>query len=121
MRRLLLSLYVVLVATVIGSVFAIVWLWDHGLRTELVRGGEYAALSAQFLFENELRDTAVAKWPDRIEQLKAQFGYEVTLLTLPEVQASERNLDRLRHGLPALDESNDDIRYMLLPLRGSPY
>jgi signal transduction histidine kinase len=121
MRRLLLSLYVVLVAVIVASVFAIGWLWDHGLRTELIRSDEYAALSAQFLFENELRGVPVTQWPNRIEQLKAQFGYEVTLLTLPEVRASERNLDRMRHGLPALDESDDDIRYMLLPLRGSPY
>jgi signal transduction histidine kinase len=121
MRRLLLSLYVVLVATVIGLVFAIGWWWDHGLRTELIRGGEHIALSAQFLFENELRGAPAAQWPDRVERLKEQFGYEVTLLTLPNVQASERNLDRLRHGLPALDESDDDIKFMLLPLRGSPY
>jgi signal transduction histidine kinase len=121
MRRLLLSLYVVLVAVVVGCVLAVAWLWDHGLRTELVRGGEFTALSAQFLFEDELRNVPVAQWPDRIEQLQQEFGYEVTLLTLTDVQASERNLDRLRQGLPTLDEADDDIRYMLLPLRGSNY
>jgi len=121
MRRLLLSLYVVITVAIVGSVLAVLWLWDHGLRTELVRSAEHTSLSAQYLFENELRDTPVAQWPDRIEQLQKHFGYEVTLLTLPEVQASERNIDRLRQGLPALDESNEDIRYMLLPLRGSQY
>lgn len=121
MRRLLVSLYIVLVAVVVGCVVAVGWLWDHGLRTELVRSGEHVAVSAQFLFENELRDTPVAQWPDRIEQLKQQFGYEVTLLTLPDIRASERNLERLRQGLPTLDESDDDIEYMLLPLRGSKY
>jgi signal transduction histidine kinase len=121
MKRLLLSLYVVLVAVIVGCVLGIDWLWDHGLRAELVRGGEHTALSAQFLFENELRDTPVAQWPERIEQLKKEFGYDLALLTLPEIQASERNLDRLRQGLPALDESDDIIRYLLLPLRGSKY
>lgn len=121
MRRLLLSLYVVLVAVVVGCVLAVAWLWNHGLRTELVRSVEYTSLSAQFLFESELHKTPVAQWPDRIEQLKQQFGYEVTLLTLQDVQASKRNLDRLRQGLPTLDEAEDDIKYLLLPLRGSNY
>lgn len=121
MRRLLLSLYIAVTAAIVGSVLMFLWLWDHGLRSELIRGGEHIALSAQYFFENELRDAPVAQWPERIERLKQHFGYEVTLLALPDVQASERNLDRLRHGLPALDESNDVIKYMLLPLRGSPY
>lgn len=121
MRRLLLSLYVVIIAAVVGSVLAIVWLWDHGLRTELVRSGEHTALSAQYLFESELRGVPVAQWPDRIEQVRKHFRYDVTLLTLRDIQASERNLDRLRQGLPALDESNDIIRYLLLPMRGSEY
>lgn len=121
MRRLLLSLYVVLVAVIVACVLGIGWLWDHGLRAELIRGGEHTALSAQFLFEDELRDVPVAQWPGRIEQLKRQFGYELTLLTLPEIEASERNLERLRQGLPALDESDDVIQYLLLPLRGSKY
>lgn len=121
MRRLLLSLYVVLIATVIGLVFGMGWLWKHGLRTELIRSAEHTSLSAQYLFENELRDAPVAQWPDRIEQLEKQFGYGVTLLTLQDIKASERNLERLRQGLPALDESDNDIAYMLLPLRGSQY
>jgi len=121
MRRLLLSLYVVLVAAIVGLVLVASWLWDHGLRTELIRSGEHTILSGQYFFEHELRDTPVEQWPERIDELKAHFGYEVTLLTLPEVQASERNLERLRQGLPALDESDDIIQYILLPLRGSKY
>lgn len=121
MRRLLLSLYIVLVAVVVGSVFAIGWLWDHGLRAEVISSAEHTALSGQYLFEDELAALPVKQWPDRIEQLKKQFGYELTLLTLPQIEASERNLERLRQGLPALDESNGDIKFMLLPLRGSPY
>jgi signal transduction histidine kinase len=121
MQRLLLSLYIVLIAVIAGSVFAIGWLWNHGLRTELISSAEHTALSGQYLLESELGNAPVAQWPDRIEQLKSKFGYEVTLLTLPEVKASERNLDRLRQALPALDESDGDIKYMLLPLRGSPY
>ena len=120
MRRLLLSLYVVIVAVAVGSVLSFGWLWDHGLRTELVRSAEQTALSAQYMFETELRDLPVAQWPDRIEEVRKHFGYEVTLLQLEEIQASKRNLRRLREGLPALDESNN-LKYMLLPLRGSEY
>lgn len=122
MRRLLLSLYVVLIAVIVGCFVGFTFLWNHGLRTELSRSAEYTALSAQFLFENELRDAPVETWPERIEQLKRHFGYEVTLLTLPDIEASERNRERLRQGLPTLDEiDGEDIRYLLLPLRGSKY
>jgi signal transduction histidine kinase len=127
MRRLLLSLYIVIAATLVGLVLTFVWLWDHGLRTELLRSAEQAALSAQYFFEAELRGLPVAQWPDRIAEVRRHFGYEVTLLRLAELEASQRNLERLRQGLPAVDEDDDEeddedeIKYLLLPLRGSDY
>lgn len=120
MRRLLLSLYVVIVAVAVGSVLSFSWLWDHGLRTKLVRSAEQAALSAQFMIESELHGLPVTQWPERIEEVRRHFGYEVSLLKLGDIQVSQRNLRRLRQGLPALDEAND-VRYMLLPLRGSDF
>ncbi len=120
MRRLLLSLYVVVVAVAVGSVLSFGWLWDHGLRTELARSSEQTALSAQAIFEADLRDLSIEQWPERIEEIRPHFAYEVTLLKLENIHASKRNLRRLRHGLPTLDEAND-ITYMLLPLRGSDY
>jgi signal transduction histidine kinase len=120
MRRLLLSLYVVIVAVAVGSVVSFGWLWDHGLRTELARSSEQTALSAQAIFEADVRGLPVAQWPERIEEVRQHFAYQVTLLQLENIQASKRNLRRLRQGLPALDEANE-ITYMLLPLRGSDY
>jgi signal transduction histidine kinase len=120
MRRLLLSLYVVIVAATVGSVLSFSWLWSHGLRTELARSAEQTALGAQSIVEGDLHDVPVAEWPERIEAMRPYFAYEMTLLNIRDVQASERNLRRLRQGLPTLDEG-DEIRYMLLPLRGSEY
>lgn len=120
MRRLLLSLYVVIVAATVGSVLSFGWLWTHGLRTELVRSAEQTALGAQSIVETELQDLPVEQWPERIEAIRPYFAYEVTLLKVGDLQISERNVRRLRDGLPALDEG-DEIRYMLLPLRGSDY
>ncbi|MBM0107388.1 ATP-binding protein [Steroidobacter sp. S1-65] len=120
MRRLLLSLYVVIVAVPVASALSFAWLWDHGLRTELVRSAEQTALGAQFMLELELRGVPVTEWPERIEEVRRHFGYEVTLLRLAEIAGSDRNLQRLRQGLPALDEGAE-IKYMLLPLRGSDY
>jgi signal transduction histidine kinase len=120
MRRLLLSLYVVIVAATVGSVLSFSWLWTHGLRTELAHSSEQTALSAQSIVEGELHGLPVAQWPEHIETLRPYFAYEVTLLKLGDIQGSERNLQRLGQGLPALDEG-DEIRYMLLPLRGSDY
>lgn len=120
MRRLLLSLYVVLVAAVIGTVLAFISLWNFGLRTELARSIEHTALSAQYMFEAELRGLPVEQWADRVKQVRQHFGYEVTLLQLNEIESSQRNLRRLQDGLPALDEI-DDLDYLLLPLRGSDY
>jgi signal transduction histidine kinase len=120
MRRLLLSLYVVIVAVAVGSVVSFDWLWDHGLRTELARSAEHTALSAQTILENELRDVPVARWPEHIEEIRPHFAYPVTVLKLDDIQGSNRNLRRLHQGLPALDEANN-ITYMLLPLRGSDY
>ncbi|HEY5755716.1 MAG TPA: ATP-binding protein [Steroidobacter sp.] len=120
MRRLLLSLYVVIVAATVGSILSFGWLWSHGLRTELARGSEQTALGAQSIVESALLGVPVAEWPERIEAIRPHFAYEVTLLNIGDVQGSERNLQRLRQGLPALDEG-DEIRHMLLPLRGSDY
>lgn len=120
MRRLLLSLYVVIVAATVGSILSFGWLWTHGLRTELFRSAEQTALGAQSIVESELHGLPVAEWPERFDAIRPHFAYELTLLKLGDIHASERNLQRLRQGLPALDEG-DDIRYMLLPLRGSDY
>lgn len=120
MRRLLLSLYVVIVAVTVASVWSFSWLWEHGLRTELARSTEQTALSAQSIFETEMRGLPVAQWPERIEEIRPHFGYQVTLLRVGDIHASKRNLRRLRQGLPTLDEAND-IKYMMLPLRGSEY
>lgn len=120
MRRLLLSLYVVIVAAIVGSVLSFAWLWTHGLRNAVARSAEQTALSAQLIVEGELRGLPVAQWPQRIDAMRPHFGYEVTLLKLGDIRGSERNLHRLQQGLPTLDEGND-IRYLLLPLRGSDY
>jgi signal transduction histidine kinase len=120
MRRLLLSLYVVIVAATVGSALSFSWLWTHGLRTELARSAEQTALGAQSIVEGELHGLPVAQWPKRIDAMRPHFRYEVTLLKLRDIEGSERNLHRLQQGLPALDEG-DEIRYMLLPLRGSDY
>lgn len=120
MRRLLLSLYVVIVAATIGSVLSFSLLWTHGLRTELARSAEQTALGAQSIVESDLHGIPVAEWPERIEAMRPHFGYEVKLLKLADVPGSPRNLRRLGQGLPALDEENE-IHYMLLPLRGSDY
>ncbi|MFC4309422.1 ATP-binding protein [Steroidobacter flavus] len=120
MRRLLLSLYVVIVAATVGSVLSFGWLWTHGLRTELARSAEQTALGAQSIIESEVHGVPVAQWPERIEAIRPHFGYEVRLFKLGDIEGSERNRHRLQQGLPALDEGNE-IRYMLLPLRGSDY
>lgn len=120
MRRLFFSLYVAVAAAFVGSALIFYLLWDNGLRNELMRSGEQVALGPHYLFEQELRDVPVEQWPARIESLKPQFGHELAVLRLGDVQASPRNLRRLQRGLPALSE-DDDIDYMLLPLRGSDY
>lgn len=120
MRRLLLSLYVVLVAACVGTVLVFIWLWTAGLRTELARSVEHTALSAQYMFDAELRGLPTAQWPERLQEVRQQFGYELKLLKLDQIQASQRNLRRLHDGLPTIDEA-DDVQYLLLPLRGSDY
>lgn len=120
MRRLFFSLYGVVAGTLIGSVLVFLWLWDAGLRSQLLRSSEQMALGPQYLFEQELRDVPAVQWPARIASLKSKFGYELALLRLGEVQASPRNLLRLRQGLPALSEA-EEVDYLLLPLRGSDY
>lgn len=120
MRRLFFSLYVVVAASFVGSVLMFTWLWQNGLRNQLLRSAEQVALGPQYLFEQELRDVPVGQWPARIDSLKPKFGYELALLRLGEVQASPRSLRRLQRGLPALSDA-DDIDYMLVPLRGSDY
>jgi signal transduction histidine kinase len=120
MRRLFFSLYAVVAAALVAFVLAAPWLLNNVLRGELVRGNEQTAMAAQYLFEQELHDVPIADWPAHSESLKARFGYQLDLLPLAEIKTSARNMRLLREGLAVVSEE-DQIDFMLLPLRGSQY
>lgn len=120
MRRLFFTLYAAVAAAFVGFMLVIPWLLEHGLRGELLRSAEQISAGPQYFFEEELRIVPMDEWPAQIESLKSKFGYELALLKLDEVQASDWDLRRLRRGRVAFDEG-DTVDFVLLPIRGSNY
>ena len=79
MRRLFISLYVVVAAATVCCVLLVPWLINSSLRSPFKNYGEQLAAAPQFLFEQALQDVPREQWSDAIRQLQSHFGYEVTL------------------------------------------
>ena len=122
MRRLFISLYVVVAAATVCCVLLVPWLINSSLRSPFKNYGEQLAAAPQFLFEQALQDVPREQWSDAIRQLQSHFGYEVTLKSIEEVTSDEPTRSSLRRGLATVPpQKSDDLLddAMLLPLRGS--
>jgi signal transduction histidine kinase len=120
MRRLFVSLYIVLVAAFVFCAFAVPWLFQQSLRQPLAQYGERLAAAPQFLFEQELARHPRAQWPQVIRDLQSRFGYELTLRPIDALPVDAATRARLRAG-QSLSPADDkgQMNDMLLPIRGS--
>lgn len=126
MRRLFLSLYVGLAVAFLVSVFGIPWLLNAMLKSPATRYGEQLSEAPQYLFEQELKPLPQSQWPQHMQELQAQFGYELSLLKLGDVEADAETKQRLHEGLATMPNTSQSggsttLSYMLLPIRGTDY
>lgn len=115
MLRLFLSLYLVLAAALAIFIVGIFVLPDKLLTGSVLRHFERVAEGPQYLIKEELADTPVDAWPEKIEELGRHHGYALDLLQIDDIDLSPENMQKLRLGKPVVSE-HDDTEYMLLPL-----
>jgi signal transduction histidine kinase len=120
MRRLFVSLYLALVAAFVICAIAVPWLFQKSLQRPLAQYGEQLSAAPQFLFEQELARHPRAQWPQVMQDLQSEFGYELTLQPLAELSVDAATRARLRAG-QALSPADDtgQMNAMLLPIRGT--
>ncbi len=65
------------------------------------------ASGVYYLTERVLLDQPIEKWPEHFKDLQANFGYQVTLLKLEDLDIADHHVDELKNGEIAVVEEGD--------------
>ena len=113
MKRVFLNFYLFIVFCLLFLQFAVNPFLQKAaevyLHDSVVEYNRELSKGAFYLMQQDLLGFPQQKWKERIEELKPQFGYNISLYRLDELELNQQEIDQLKSGEIAVIADGDKL------------